>query len=123
MHTERRLFPRLLVSSFIQLNMTSSSGKAVFVAEALDLSHDGIALNCDSKVISVLTEQSHYPPTCQLSFIMPGSQCIFTSRCRLITNRRLAQDKYRLGFKFIAFSAKNEQKLIDYLTEHNSVAI
>lgn len=123
MQSERRLFPRLLVNALVRLTMISSTGKAEFTAEAINLSCDGIDFNCNSEVISMLLEQPQYPPTCQLSFSMPDDQYPFTSRCRLISHRRLAQDSYRLGFKFMSCSEQNRQKLLDYLAEHAGTPI
>ena len=122
MQTERRSSPRLFLNSSLRLNMTCSGGKRAFAAENVNLSQGGIDLNCDSEVFTILQEQPQFPYTCQLSFIMPDSQCFFTSRCRLLSHRRLSQNKYRLGFRFIAFSEQNEQKLIDYLKGQKSTA-
>ena len=115
---EQRLYPRHVVDLMVQLNIACSTSDAEFKAAAINLSQNGIQISCNSEVVSALSEQPEYPPPCGLSFLIPGSQYLFSSRCRLVVNRRFAQNDYRLGFMFISFMEQSEQRLIDYLTAH-----
>lgn len=99
---EKRQFPR--IKARLPLKIISPSGQ-VLPATSLDVSLDGIQIECDHQTQQQLTrdhekEKPGQPVELDVQLKIPvtkNSTRNVEMRCRLVVSRRLAQDTYHLG--------------------------
>lgn len=105
---EKRQYPR--VKAKLPLKIITPSGE-VLPATSLDMSLDGIQIECDHQTQQQLvldnekTKPGH-PVELNVQLKIPAtkhSKNTVEMRCRLVISRRLAQDTYHLGLNYLDF--------------------
>ena len=105
---EKRQFPR--IRARLPLKIISLGGQ-VLPATSLDMSLDGIQIECNHQTQQQLLldhekEKSGQPVELNLQLTIPVTQNSTRKievRCRLVISRRLAQDTYHLGLNYLDF--------------------
>lgn len=116
MQIERRLFPRYPTNLPVVLSIPHDLQGAEFPGEALNLSQNGIQVSGNAELVDHLLRQTGSSPECLIRFQAPHSDEPIQARCRLVVNRRMAQDSYYLGFKLLEFVDNSETTLLEYLS-------
>lgn len=115
---EKRQYPR--IKARLPLEIISSSGD-VLSAVSLDMSLDGLQVECDHKTHQQLMRASEkqnpgQPVEMDVQIQLPLSQHSMSRmemRCRLVIIRRLAQNTYHLGLNYLKHEDTN--KLEEFL--------
>ena len=115
---EKRQFPR--VKARLPLKIINPDGD-ILQATSLDMSLDGIMVECDHQTQQQLMsgnekENPGQPIEFHVQVQIPvtkNSNHRVEMRCRLVTSRRLAQDTYHLGLNYLDF--ENTEKLEEFL--------
>ncbi|KGJ87840.1 PilZ domain-containing protein [Thalassotalea sp. ND16A] len=100
MLNERRYHLRLDVD--FNVSIILSEANATLEAKAVNLSLSGIQLNVDKQCIDNILAHCSHPPQFQIKFI--DQPLLEPAVVRLIVNRRVSQNRYLLGMKFIAMT-------------------
>jgi len=115
MTAERRLFPRKPVNVPVQVVVPDGAEERAYHATMDTLSKNGTQLSCNRELVLSLLEQEEYPPTCQLTFSLPGDKASIDVEIRMVVNRRIAADHHSLGFSFVSFKDGGEAAVSNYL--------
>ncbi len=98
-------------------------------ATALDMSLDGLQIECDHKTQQQIIQANEkqapgQPIEMNVQVRLPvtkHSNTRMEMRCRLVIARRLAQDKYHLGLNYL--QVKDADKLITFLDKQQDKII
>ena len=108
MQQERRFYQRYPVNFQLQLTVNEHT----YTNTALNISADGIQVQCDDECVEQFDLCPTYPPSCHITLILASNNKPLTLRCRLIVKRRLSQFCYVLGMKFIDISETDRTSII-----------
>ena len=120
---ENRQFPR--IKTRIPLHIINQNGEALF-ATALDMSLDGLQIECDHKTQQQIIQGNEkqtpgQPVEMDIQIKIPitkNSSTRMEMRCRLVIARRLAQNKYHLGLNYLQLD--DTDKLVTFLDNQKS---
>ena len=120
---EKRQYPR--IKARLPLEIISKSGE-VLPAVSLDMSLDGLQIECDHKTQQQLVHanekhNSGQPVEMDIQIQLPLSQHSLSRmemRCRLVITRRLAQNTYHLGLNYLKL--EDATKLDEFLNNQLS---
>lgn len=112
---ERRLYPRYAVQWPVEVFIPDHAAGASFDARLRNLSRGGVQIDCDRALVESLLAQHGTHPLCELCIVHPDEPGAVEARCRLVVNRRIAQDSYQLGLKFLQLSPDSTALLERYL--------
>ena len=117
----KRKFPRVPLRGEVRLQIAGIIRRA----DLMDISPTGIQVECRHQLVEHLSgfkSDAGLFPDFELKFKLKGSK---DSAIQLVCNvsycRRLSQDKYHLGLKFISLSKADEQKVLEYI-DHSAAA-
>ena len=115
-YTERRNNLRHRVS--LELDLVLVNG-GILPVTANNLSENGLQFTCDSWVANEIEPRgihNHPIDHIQIKVVIPFSnyQKLY-ARCRIIAARRLAQETYLIGLKFISFENGSDNVLLEFL--------
>ena len=115
-YTERRNNLRHRVS--LELDLVLVNG-GILPVTANNLSENGLQFTCDSWVANEIEPRgihNHPLDHIQIKVVIPFSndQKLY-ARCRIIAARRLAQETYLIGLKFISFENGSDNVLLEFL--------
>lgn len=114
--SERRNSLRYRVS--LELDLVLANG-GILPVTANNLSHHGLQFTCDSWVANEIEPRGiHNHPLghIQLKVVAPlaNGEKLY-ARCRIITARRLSQETYLIGLKFVSFENGSDTLLNEFL--------
>jgi len=107
MVSERRYHPRLDVDFNVAITLSGTDD--TFVGKAINLSLSGIQLNVEKSCIDNILVQCSHPPQFQINFC--DQPLLESALVRLIVNRRISQNQFLLGMKFIGMSNLQQSAL------------
>ncbi|WNC71823.1 PilZ domain-containing protein [Thalassotalea psychrophila] len=112
MSIERRFHPRKDVSFSVSIVLTTS--ELNIESTAVNLSRSGIQLSVDKTSVDLILEQGTHPTQFKIQ-LTDNNVDLFT--VRLVVNRRISQNQFLLGLKFIDISVE-QLATIDTLLNH-----
>ncbi len=107
MISERRYHPRLDVDFNVAITLSGTDD--TFVGKAINLSLSGIQLNVERLCIDIILAQCSHPPQFQINFC--AQPLLDSALVRLTVNRRISQNQFLLGLKFIDMSNLQQSAL------------
>ena len=113
MSIERRFHPRKDVN--FSVNIVLNNNEQQLESTAVNLSLSGIQLSLDKASVDLILEQAGHPAEFQIN--LSDNSGVAPITVRLIVNRRVSQNKFLLGLKFINISAE-QLTTIELLLNH-----
>ena len=107
MISERRYHPRLDIDFNVTITLPGTND--TFSGKAINLSLSGIQLNVEKSCIDNILAQCSHPPQFQINFC--DQSLLESTLVRLIVNRRISQNQFLLGMKFIDMSNLQQSAL------------
>jgi len=120
---ERRIFPRL--NSAIPIEVTMPDGEVV-TATTMNFSMSGVQLACGrdeaSQMFSVSEDEKTLGKPIELKTylklpINPAAPTEICLLCRIVISRRLEENVYHIGLKYIGLKEDQKQTLETYLDQ------
>jgi len=121
MNNSRRKFPRVPLQGKVDLQLAGMERSG----ELMDISPSGLQIECRHHLVEHLSNfksEAGLFPHFELRFKLArhGGAAI-KSICDVSYCRRLSQDKYYLGLKFISLSEADESRVMDFI-DHAAAA-
>lgn len=113
MSIERRFHPRKDVNFSVSIALDNSNDQ--LSSTAINVSLSGIQLSVDKVCVDLILSQCSHPAQFQIRFNDDSKVDPFT--VRLIVNRRISQNQFLLGLKFIAISTEQRTQLETLLNQ------
>ncbi|OUS27956.1 hypothetical protein A9Q98_08760 [Thalassotalea sp. 42_200_T64] len=107
MLSERRYHPRLDVDFNVSIILSETND--TFLGNAKNLSLSGIQLIVDKQCIDNILAQCNHPPQFQIKFCEQPQ--LEPTVVRLIVNRRVSQNQFFIGMKFINMTNSQQSVL------------
>ena len=108
MSAERRFHPRKNVSFDVEVCLSNEKHLTV---QATNLSLSGIQISVNKLVNDTILTSCGHP--IQMLINLKSSESINGISARLIVNRRISQDSFLLGLKFISTSSEQQRQLLN----------
>ncbi len=121
MKKERRLYPRLKTSLPIEITMPDGE---IVTTSTINLSTSGVQMECGlneaSQMFSVSEDEKALGKpielkTCMRLPIKPSAPTEVCLLCRIVISRRLGENLYHIGLKYIGLKEEQQQDLEAYL--------
>ncbi|MEH6472155.1 MAG: PilZ domain-containing protein [Halopseudomonas sp.] len=116
---ELRLHPR--IPTTLMAEVTNSSGETL-TTQIHDLSPGGLMLDGDLPLKELVfkgydpdKDPLFHPVELEIRIHLSGQQQCFFSRVRLLYIRRLSQDQFNLGFRYVAISSIHAQMMEQHI--------
>lgn len=121
MNNGRRKFPRVPLQGEVDLQIAGIMRSG----ELMDISPAGIQIECRHQLIEHLSgfkSEAGLFPNFEMRFKLAkqGGSAV-KSVCEVSYCRRLSQDKYHLGLKFISLSEADESRVMEFI-DHAAAA-
>jgi len=110
MNIERRFYPRKIIKLDVKLAIDAQT----FHTKTINLSLNGVQLQATAELILDLEQMAIQPLAGLINFHIPQGQAMAIP-FRLITKRRLNQQQYILGLKFIELTSQQQCQLEEYI--------
>lgn len=109
MHSERRFYPRLDVDFNVTIVLPLNNQETV--CKVTNISLSGMQLSVDKSCVDDILQHCNHPPKFIINFENDKLQNL---QARLVVNRRVSQQHYLLGLKFVDLSIQH----LDALKNH-----
>lgn len=123
MKIERRLYPRLRTTLPIEITMPDGE---IITATTINLSQIGVQLECDkeeaSRIFSVSEDEKTIGKPIELKTSIkfpaePTSSSTLSLLCRIVISRRMQENIYQIGLKYIDINDDQKQLLETHLQQ------
>ncbi len=119
MQIERRFHPRMKAS--FEVNIFTDNSSDTIKGEASNISLSGIQLAVSKSTIETILNWGNHPQQFFITFTVDGLE-LAALKVRLIVNRRISNQQFALGLKFIQMSPEQQQKLNQLLSKLKAAA-
>lgn len=113
----RRKFPRVPLQGEVSLQIAG----IIRSADLMDISPSGLQVECRHQLIEHLSgfkSDAGLFPNFELQFKLEnGKGQAINSICNVSYCRRLSQDKYHLGLKFVSLAEADEARILDFIDQ------
>lgn len=102
MHSERRFYPRVDVDFNVTIVLPHNGQERV--CKVTNVSLSGMQLSVNKDCVDDIIKSSGHPPKFIINF---DNEKLHNIQARLVVNRRVSQQHYLIGLKFVGLSVRH----------------